>query len=137
MWRGIQEITDYKATQPPPPHESNIYFLNALNNYFGRLEALSTIPVRKSIPRPNEQTLFLDTADVQRTLRRVNASGPNNIPGGVCADRLAVVITDIFNNSETGSCPIMPEDHHAQKAHDLPTQPLPHCSTLPNHDEVL
>ncbi|KAI3363046.1 hypothetical protein L3Q82_011704, partial [Scortum barcoo] len=40
--------------------------------------------------------------DVRRTLKRVRAPGPDNIPGRVlreCADQLACVLTDIFNTS--------------------------------------
>ncbi len=49
--------------------------------------------------------LTLNTADVRRTLEKVNAqkaAGPDNIPGRVlkeCADQLAPVLTDIFNIS--------------------------------------
>lgn len=103
MWQGIQVITDYKAT--PLTCENNIKFLNELNKHFGRFEALNTTTARKSIPRLDEQPLSLDTAEVRRTLRRVNtrkAAGPDNIPGRVlkeCADQLAGVLTDIFNIS--------------------------------------
>uniref|UniRef100_A0A3Q3G0A3 Reverse transcriptase domain-containing protein n=1 Tax=Labrus bergylta TaxID=56723 RepID=A0A3Q3G0A3_9LABR len=103
MWQGIQVITDYKAT--PPPCDNNINFLNDLNNYFARFEALNITPARKSIPHSDEQPISLDAADVRRTLRRVNtrkAAGPDDIPGRVlkeCADQLAGVLTDIFNTS--------------------------------------
>ena len=82
-----------------------INFLNKINKYFGRSEVLNTTPAEKSTPRPDEQILCLDTADVRRTLRRVNtrkAAGPDNIPGRLlkeCADQLAGVLTDIFNTS--------------------------------------
>lgn len=103
IWQGIQVIIDYKTT--PPPCNNNITFLNEINNHFRRFEALNTTPVRKSVPRPDEQPLSLDTADVRRTLTRVNtrkAAGPNDIPGWVlkaCADQLTGFLTDIFNTS--------------------------------------
>ncbi len=61
--------------------------------------------MRKAAPPPDEQALSLVTADVCRTPRNINirkAAGPDNIPGQVlreCADQLALVLTDIFNNS--------------------------------------
>lgn len=100
MWQGIKVITDYKPT-PPPCDKNNFFnFLNELNNHFGRFEVSNTTPTRKSVPRPDEQPLSLDTADVRRTLRK--AAGPGNIPGRVlkeCADQLRGVLTDIFNTS--------------------------------------
>ncbi len=59
---------------------------------------LSTLP-------PKDQPLSVSTADVKKTLLRVNmskAAGPDNIPGRVlrtCANKLLDVITDIFNIS--------------------------------------
>ncbi|XP_053702104.1 uncharacterized protein LOC128747907 [Synchiropus splendidus] len=105
LWQGIQTVTGYKAS--PPPCRDDISFLNELNNFFGRFEALNTNPARKAAPHSDEQTLRLDTATVQRTLRKVNASkaaGPDNIPGRLikeCADQLSQVLTDIFNTSLT------------------------------------
>ncbi|KAK3507184.1 hypothetical protein QTP70_009525 [Hemibagrus guttatus] len=52
-----------------------------------------------------DQVLCLSTADVKRTLCRVNprkSAGPDNIPGRVlreCAEQLVDVFTDIFNIS--------------------------------------
>ena len=103
MWKGIQTITDYKAA--PLPCDDNTDFLNKLNFYFGRFEARNHTPARKSPPHPDEQALRLETAEVRRTLSRVNArkaTGPDNIPGRVlkdCADQLAQVLKDLFNTS--------------------------------------
>ncbi|KAK3560212.1 hypothetical protein QTP86_000769 [Hemibagrus guttatus] len=64
-----------------------------------------SVAARKNIPPPNDQVLCLSTADVKRTLCRVNplkSAGPDNIPGRVlreCAEQLADVFTDIFNIS--------------------------------------
>ena len=80
MWQGTLVITDYKPT--PPPCNNN----NVLNNDFGWFEALNTTPAGTSVPRPDEQPLSLDTADVRRTLREVKSrkeAGPEDIPGQV------------------------------------------------------
>lgn len=80
-------------------------FLNTLNNFFGIFEALNSTPGEKAVPYQDEKALCLDTADVQKTLGRVNtqkAPGPDNIPGRVlrgCADQLACVLSDILNTS--------------------------------------
>ncbi|KAK3525781.1 hypothetical protein QTP70_007543 [Hemibagrus guttatus] len=60
---------------------------------------------KKTIAPPEDQVLCLTTADVRKTLYRVNprkAAGPDNIPGRVlreCAEQLADVFTDIFKIS--------------------------------------
>ncbi|KAK3575550.1 hypothetical protein QTP86_029468 [Hemibagrus guttatus] len=59
----------------------------------------------KTIPPPEDQVLCLTTADVRKTLCRVNprkAAGPDNIPGRVlrkCAEKLADFFTDVFLSS--------------------------------------
>ncbi|KAK3508044.1 hypothetical protein QTP70_011305 [Hemibagrus guttatus] len=69
------------------------------------IEAQNYVKARKTIPPPEDQVLCLTTADVEKTLCRVNprkAAGPDNIPGRVlreCAEQLADVFTDIFNIS--------------------------------------
>ncbi|XP_068506804.1 transmembrane protein 176 isoform X8 [Syngnathus scovelli] len=104
MWQGIRAITDYNSPSPPVG-EVDADFLNGLNNFFGRFEALNGTPAVKTVPHQEEEVLCLDSADVLKTLRRVNprkAPGPDNIPGRVfreCASQLAGVITDIFNTS--------------------------------------
>nr|XP_043882686.1 uncharacterized protein LOC122769872 [Solea senegalensis] len=103
LGQGVQTVTDHKATPSPCPDD--ISFLNELNNFFGRFEVLSNTPARRATPHPDEQALRLETTDVRRALRKVNAqkaSGPDNIPGRLikeCADQLAHVLTDIFNAS--------------------------------------
>ena len=60
---------------------------------------------RKNTPPPNDLVLCLSTAEVRKTLLRVNprkAAGPDGIPGRVlreCADQLTNVLTDVFNIS--------------------------------------
>ncbi|KAK3507884.1 hypothetical protein QTP70_002369 [Hemibagrus guttatus] len=78
---------------------------DALNDFYAQFEAQNSIAARKSITPPNEQVLCFSTADIKRTLCRVNplkSAGPDNIPGRVlkeCAEQLVDVFTDIFNIS--------------------------------------
>ncbi|KAK3558854.1 hypothetical protein QTP86_030445, partial [Hemibagrus guttatus] len=103
MWQGIQAITNYKTT--PSACDSDASLPDARNDFYARFEAQNNVAARKTIPPPNDQVLCLSTADVKRTLCRVNprkSAGPDNIPGRVlreCAEQLADVFTDIFNIS--------------------------------------
>ncbi|KAK3517380.1 hypothetical protein QTP70_005360, partial [Hemibagrus guttatus] len=78
---------------------------DALNSFYAWFEAQNDVMERKTIPPPEDQVLCLTTADVRRTLCRVNprkAAGPDNIRGKVlreCAEQLADVFTYIFNIS--------------------------------------
>ncbi|KAK2919151.1 hypothetical protein Q8A73_003522 [Channa argus] len=78
---------------------------HALNHFYARFEAQNNVKARKSTPPPSDQVLCLTTAEVRKTLCRVNprkSAGPDNIPGRVlreCAEQLADVFTDIFNIS--------------------------------------
>ncbi|KAK3572675.1 hypothetical protein QTP86_004023 [Hemibagrus guttatus] len=101
--RCIQVITNYKTT--PSACDSDASLPDALNDFYAWFEAQNNVAARKTIPPPNNQVLCLSTADVKRTLCRVNprkSAGPDNIPGRVlreCAEQLADVFTDIFNIS--------------------------------------
>lgn len=103
MWKAIQGITNYRPT--PPACDSDASLPDVLNDFYARFEAQNGVTARKITPPPNDQVLCLTTADVRKTLQRVNprkAAGPDNIPGRVlrgCADQLADVFTDIFNIS--------------------------------------
>ncbi|KAK3508072.1 hypothetical protein QTP70_012309 [Hemibagrus guttatus] len=103
MWQGIQEITNYKTT--PSACDSDASLPDALNEFYAQFEAQNNVAARKTIPPPNDQVLCLSTADVKRTLCRVNpqkSAGPDNIPGRVlreCAEQLVDVFTNIFNIS--------------------------------------
>ncbi|KAK3506473.1 hypothetical protein QTP70_001255 [Hemibagrus guttatus] len=103
MWQGIQAITNHKTT--PSACDNDASLPDALNNFYTRFEAQNNVAPRKTIPPPNAQVLCLSTADVKRTLCRVNprkSAVPDNIPGRVlreCAEQLADVFTDIFNIS--------------------------------------
>ncbi|KAK3507762.1 hypothetical protein QTP70_000216 [Hemibagrus guttatus] len=78
---------------------------DALNAFYTQFEAQNSIAARKTIPPPNDQVLCFSTADMKRTLCRVNppkSAGPFNIPSRVlreCAEQLVDVFTDIFNIS--------------------------------------
>ncbi|KAK3518337.1 hypothetical protein QTP86_003647 [Hemibagrus guttatus] len=108
IWQGIQSITNYRLASPVKPSfacDSDASLPDALNSFYAWFEAENGVTARKTIPPPEDQVLCLTTADVRKTLRRVNprkASGPDNIPGRVlreCAEQLADVLTDIFNIS--------------------------------------
>ncbi|KAK3545873.1 hypothetical protein QTP70_016452 [Hemibagrus guttatus] len=107
MWQGIQAITNYKTTQYACDSDASLP--DALNDFYTQFEAQNNVAARKTIPPPNDQVLCLSTADVRRTLCRVNprkSAGPDNIPGRVlreCAEQLADVFTDIFNISLTSA----------------------------------
>ena len=104
MWQGIQVITNYS---PPPAGHIDDSLPVVLNNFYARFKAQNGTMVRKTTPPPNEQVLCLSTADVQRTLHRVNpqkAPGSGSIPGRVlreCAKQLADIqyhlSTDLFH----------------------------------------
>ncbi|KAI5101429.1 gastrula zinc finger protein XlCGF28.1-like [Silurus meridionalis] len=103
MWQGIQVITNYKTTSPACDRDASLP--DALNDFYARFEVQNNVVVRKTIPPPTDQVLCLTTAEVRKTLCRVNprkSAGPDNIPGRVlreCAEQLADVFTDIFNIS--------------------------------------
>ncbi|KAK3560578.1 hypothetical protein QTP86_010916 [Hemibagrus guttatus] len=97
IWQGIQAITNYKTT--PSACDSDTSLPDALNDFYARFKAQNNIAARKTIPPPNDQVLCLSTADLKRTLCRVNpwkSAGPDNIPGRVlreCAEQLVSSLT--------------------------------------------
>ncbi|KAF7710583.1 hypothetical protein HF521_009455 [Silurus meridionalis] len=103
MWQGIQAITNYKTTSPACDRDASLP--DVLNDFYARFEVQNNVVARKTIPPPSDQVLCLTTAEVRKTLCRVNprkSGGPDNIPGRVlreCAEQLADVFTDIFNIS--------------------------------------
>ncbi|KAL0195023.1 hypothetical protein M9458_008595, partial [Cirrhinus mrigala] len=103
MWQGIQAITDYKPNQRSSDGDPSLP--DELNDFFAQFDAQNKEPTRKATPSSSDHVFRLSTADVRRTLSRVNprkAAGPDLIPGRVlreCADQLADVLTDIFNMS--------------------------------------
>ena len=101
MWQGLQSITDYKK-KPSPVTDQDVLLPGRLNNFFARFED-NTVP----LTRPATKTcgLSFTAAEVSKTFKRVNprkAAGPDGIPSRAlraCADQLAGVFTDIFNQS--------------------------------------
>ncbi|KAK3536173.1 hypothetical protein QTP70_032726 [Hemibagrus guttatus] len=101
MWQGIQVIMNYKTTSPACDSDASLP--DRLNDFYAQFEAQICVATRKTNPPPNDQVLCLSTADMKRTLCRVNpwkSAGPDNIPARVlreCAEQLADMLTDIFN----------------------------------------
>uniref|UniRef100_A0A8K9XHI6 Reverse transcriptase domain-containing protein n=1 Tax=Oncorhynchus mykiss TaxID=8022 RepID=A0A8K9XHI6_ONCMY len=101
MWHGLQSIMDYRK-KTSPVMDQNVLLPYRLNNFFARFED-NTVP----LTRPATKTcgLSFTAADVSKTFKRVNprkATGPDGIPSRVlraCADQMAGVYTDIFNQS--------------------------------------
>ncbi|KAK3540831.1 hypothetical protein QTP86_002361 [Hemibagrus guttatus] len=123
MWQGIQVITNYKTTLPACDNDASLP--DTLNDFYTWFEAQNNVAAKKTIPPPNDQVLYLYTADVKRTLCRVNpwkSAGPDNIPGRVlreCAEQLADVFTDIFNIS-LSCCSYVPQDNdHCPRAKEV------------------
>ncbi|KAK3519158.1 hypothetical protein QTP70_020015 [Hemibagrus guttatus] len=78
MWQGIQSITNY--TSASPACDSDASLLDSLNSYYAGFEARNDVTARKTIPPSEYQVLCLTTADMRKTLRRVNprkAAGPD------------------------------------------------------------
>ncbi|KAK3517233.1 hypothetical protein QTP70_001244 [Hemibagrus guttatus] len=127
MWQGIEVITNYKTT--PSACDSDASLPDALNDY-AWFEAQNNIAVR-TIPPPNDQVLCLSTADVKRTLCRVNprmSAGPDNIPGRVLreyAEQVVDVFTDIFNISLSSA--IVPTCHKTTTIIPMPKKSTVSC----------
>jgi hypothetical protein len=101
MWQGLQSITDYKRkTSPVGDHD--VLLPDRLNNSIARFED-NTVP--QTQPATKTCGLSFTAANVSKTLKRVSprkAADPDGIPSRVlraCAYQLAVVFTDIFNQS--------------------------------------
>ncbi|XP_058241455.1 uncharacterized protein LOC131358028 isoform X1 [Hemibagrus wyckioides] len=107
MWQGIQSITNYRPA--PPACDSDASLPDVLNSFYARFEAQNDVTARKTSPSSEDQVLCLTTADVRKTLHRVNprkAAGPDNNSGRVlreCAEQLVDVFTDIFNISPSSA----------------------------------
>ncbi|KAI5108323.1 gastrula zinc finger protein XlCGF28.1-like [Silurus meridionalis] len=100
MWQGIQAITNYKTSSACDRDAS---LPDALNDFYALFEVQNNVKAKKTTPSPTDQVLCLTTAEVRKTLCRVNprkSAGPDNFPGRVlreCAEQPADVFTDIFN----------------------------------------
>ena len=101
MWQGLQSITDYKK-RTSPVADMDVLLPDKLNNFSVRFEDNTVPPTR---PATIDCGLSFSMADMSKTFKRVNprkAAGPDGIPSRVlraCADQLAGVFTDIFNQS--------------------------------------
>lgn len=101
----------------------------------------------KSIPSSNEQVICLSTAQVRRTLKRVNpykVARPDNIPGQMlkeCAEQLTDTLTDVLNplwarqSFQHVSRP--PQSFQYQKKPQQPNEQLLPCGTHSSHHEVV
>ncbi len=97
----------FRPSHKPPPQacDDDTSLPDALNHIYSRFEMQNDTPAQKLPTPPNDQALCLSSADVRKTLSRINprkAVGPDNIPGRVlkdCAEQLTDVLTDIFNTS--------------------------------------
>ncbi|KAI5085414.1 hypothetical protein C0J45_23128, partial [Silurus meridionalis] len=93
MCQDIQAITNYKTTSPACDRDTSLP--DALKDFYARFEVQNNMVARKTIPPPSDQVLCLTTAEVRKTLCRVNpwkSAGPDHIPGRVlreCAEQLA------------------------------------------------
>ena len=101
MWQGLQSITYYKRkTSHIANHD--VLLPDKLNNLFSHFED-NTVPLTRAATKTC--VLSFTAANVSKTFKCVNprkAASPDGIPSRVlraCADQLAGVFTDIFNQS--------------------------------------
>ncbi|XP_072564227.1 uncharacterized protein [Paramormyrops kingsleyae] len=107
--KELQELREAVASITHKPalsgSDGDVTLPEDLNEFYTWSDALNKEPVRKARPPTTDQVICLPTADVRRTLTKVNpqkTARPDNIPVRVlrdCADQLAEVFTDIFNTS--------------------------------------
>ena len=101
MWQGPKSITDYKK-KTSPIADINVLLPDKLNNFFARFED-NTVPLTRPATKACGHSFSM--ANVSKTFKHVNprkSAGPDGIPSCVlraCADQLAGVFTDIFNQS--------------------------------------
>lgn len=65
-----------------PASDSNASLSDALKNFYTQFDVQNDVMVRKTTPPHNDQVLYLITAEVKKTLHRVNprkAYCPDNI----------------------------------------------------------
>jgi hypothetical protein len=96
---------DYKK-KTSPVADQDVLLPDRINNFFVRFED-NTVPL--TLPATKTCRLSFTAADMSKTFKRVNpckAAGPDGIHSRVlraCADLLAGVFTDIFNQSSSQS----------------------------------
>ena len=102
-WQGLQEITNYKR-KTSHVTDTSVLLPDKLNTFFARFEDITVPPLW---PATKDCGLSFSVANVSKTFIRVNpckVAGPDGIPSRVlraCADQLAGVFTDIFNQSQS------------------------------------
>ncbi|KAI5086247.1 hypothetical protein C0J45_23420, partial [Silurus meridionalis] len=102
MWQGIQAITNYRTS---PASDRDASLPDVLNDFYARFEVQNNMVVKKTTPPSSNQVLSLTTAEVRKTLCRVNpwkSAGPDSTRGRVLreyAQQLADVFRDIVNIS--------------------------------------
>ena len=104
MWQGLQSITDYKK-KTRPVADIDVLLTDKLNNFFTRFED-NTVPLTRAATKACG---LFSVANVSKTFQCVNsrkAAGSDSIPSRflrACADQLAGVFTDLFNQSQSQS----------------------------------
>ena len=101
MWQSLQSITDYKM-KTSHVVDQDVLLPDRLNNFFAHFED-NTVPLTR--PATKTGGLYFTETNVIKIFKHVNphkAAGPDDIPSRVlraCADQLAGVFTEIFNQS--------------------------------------
>ena len=112
LWQGVQHITNYKSSNLTVTN-GDASLSEELNCFFARFDAETLEVAPSHPPAPSNDIFPVQAHEVRRTLRAVNprkAAGPDGVTGRVlrdCADQLADVFTDIFNQS-LSQCMIPP-----------------------------
>uniref|UniRef100_A0A3B1IWW0 Fibroblast growth factor receptor like 1a n=1 Tax=Astyanax mexicanus TaxID=7994 RepID=A0A3B1IWW0_ASTMX len=81
----------------PPACTSDASFQIALSSFYARFEAQNYTTARKTTPPPNDQVLCLSSADVRKTLLRVNPRKAQDQTQYLaeCSDNVPEPITDV------------------------------------------
>ena len=105
VWQGLQAVTNYKQKTPSPIDSGDIT-PDKLNEFYARFDRLNhTAPPTSDSAWPLPPAFKVDAPDVNKQFRRQNihkAPGPDGILTSTlkhCANQLAPVFTDIFNDS--------------------------------------
>ncbi len=104
VWQGVQSITNYRSNNLNATN-GDVSLAEELNHFFARFEVGTPAALRPHSPAPSSHILTVQAQEVRCALQAVNprkAAGPDGVTGRVlrdCADQLADVFTDIFNQS--------------------------------------
>ena len=105
VWNGVQKVTKYKKKASIIDCEPNLP--NKLNDFYGRFDQANTSqPPNIPPPSPDSESPFVITeTEVRSLFKKQNerkAAGPDGVAPAVlkrCADQLAPIYTDVFNES--------------------------------------